>query len=299
MGTSDVKLESKTPPPSPAIEQGSYDMEGADTSLVEAAAIASRELEVEETGNGNDQTGSAPAPSAAAPSSGGQIEPALIHSDDDPSKEDDDKDDEILPTKGDKNFGSAQYEDDTIDYFGDLEGANVDELELSPRKDTSLKRAMMIRQASDVSEASLQISSTPEAESYFQRKTDLLQDKALRGDLDIQVTGENISEGIEIFNLSDDPVLTVKDAMSSSFENLYDKCRDLAVSGAEDYSTSNRGSFHATYNVPERVSSFENLYNPEERTSLMMPSPADDHLPATDDIPRRKQHDADSDSSEE
>lgn len=196
---------------------------------------------------------------------------------------------------GDKNFGSAQYEDDTIDYFGDLEGANVDELELSPRKDTSLKRAMMIRQASDVSEASLHISSTPEAESYFQRKTDLLQDKALRGDLDIQVTGEqirdegglevlpleNISEEIEIFNLSDDPVLTVKDAMSSSFENLYDKCRDLAVSGAEDYSTSNRGSFHATYNVPERVSSFENLYNPEERTSLMMPSPADNHLSAT------------------
>merc|ERR1712203_10696 len=55
---------------------------GADTSLVEAAAIASRELEVEETGNKNDQTGSAPAPSAAAPSSGGQLEPALIHSDD-------------------------------------------------------------------------------------------------------------------------------------------------------------------------------------------------------------------------
>merc|ERR1712051_273130 len=168
--TSDVKLESKTPPPSPAIEQGSYDMEGgpriledfgtlnlenddelvlvlenqesvavfekqgADTSLVEAAAIASRELEVEETGNKTDQTGSAPAPSAAAPSSGGQLEPALIHSDDDPSKEGDDKDDEILPTKGDKNFGSAQYEDDTIDYFGDLEGANVDELELSPKK---------------------------------------------------------------------------------------------------------------------------------------------------------------------
>merc|ERR1719278_2094428 len=73
---------------------------GADTSLVEAAAIASRELEVEETGNKTDQTGSAPAPSAAAaPSSGGQLEPALIHSDDDPSKEDEDKDDEILPTK--------------------------------------------------------------------------------------------------------------------------------------------------------------------------------------------------------
>ena len=66
--------------------------------------------------------------------------------------------------------------------------------------------------------------------------------------------------------------------MSSSFENLYDKCRDLAVSAAaEDYSTSNRGSFHATYNVPERVSSFENLYNPEEMPSLMLPLSADQH----------------------
>merc|ERR1712066_726865 len=47
--TTEVKSESKTPPPSPAIEkQGSYDMEGADTSLVEAAAIASRELKEEE-----------------------------------------------------------------------------------------------------------------------------------------------------------------------------------------------------------------------------------------------------------
>merc|ERR1712173_314496 len=46
--TTEVKLESKTPPPSPSIEQGSYDMEGADTSLVEAAAIASRELKEEE-----------------------------------------------------------------------------------------------------------------------------------------------------------------------------------------------------------------------------------------------------------
>jgi len=78
-----------------------FEKQGADTSLVEAAVIASRELEVEQTGNGNDQTGSAPAPSAAAPSSGGQLEPALIHSDDDPSKEDDDKDDDILPTKDD------------------------------------------------------------------------------------------------------------------------------------------------------------------------------------------------------
>merc|ERR1712083_776969 len=239
-----------------------------------------------------------PALSTQQPSA--EIEPAFIHSDDDPSKEDDDKDDKIPSPKA--------YEDDTVDYFGDLEGANVDEVELTPRKESSFRRAMMVRQASDVSEASLHICSTPEAESYFQRKTDLLQDKALRGDLDIHVNAgdqiknpsegglevlplENISEEIEILNLSDEPVLTVKDAMSSSFENLYDKCRDLAVSGAEDYSTSNRGSFHATYNVPERVSSFENLYNPEERTSLMMPSPADNHLSATDDIPRRKQHD--------
>ena len=61
---------------------------------------------------------------------------------------------------------------------------------MTPRKEGgSFRQVMMVRQASDVSEASLHISSTPEAESYFQRKTDLLQDKALWGDLDVRVTG--------------------------------------------------------------------------------------------------------------
>merc|ERR1711997_436244 len=88
--TSEVKLESKTPPPSPAIEQGSYDMEGADTSLVEAAAIASRELEEEEHTALSTQQ-----PSAEV------LQPSLIHSDDDPSKEDEDNVDEIPPPKDD------------------------------------------------------------------------------------------------------------------------------------------------------------------------------------------------------
>ena len=53
----------------------------ADTSQVEAEAIASGELQVGENGN-NDQTRSTPAISAAAPSSSGQSEPARIESDD-------------------------------------------------------------------------------------------------------------------------------------------------------------------------------------------------------------------------
>lgn len=157
-------------------------------------------------------------------------------------------------------------EDDTIDYFGDLEGANVDELELSsPKKE--LRR--MIRQASDMSEASLNISSTPEAESYFRRKTALLQEKAMRGELDINVDDVESSgaqalqvlptcQEIEIFNLSQEPVLTVKDALSSSFENLYERSADY-----DQQRVATRDSFHATYNVPERVSSFENLYDPQ------------------------------------
>lgn len=171
---------------------------------------------------------------------------------------------------------SSPLEDDTIDYFGDLEGANVDELELnSPKKE--LSRRMMIRQASDMSEASVQISSTPEAESYFKRKTALLQERALRGELDINVPADDddisgaspgalqvlpSSQEIEIFNLSEEPVLQVRDALTSSFENLYEKS---AVSERLEYGQ--RDSFHATYNVPERVSSFENLYDPA-RTSL-------------------------------
>merc|ERR1711874_795587 len=97
------KLESKTPPPSPAIEQGSYDMEGADTSLVEAAAIASRELKEEEEKPETEiilkPETKTPALSTQQPSA--ELEPAFIHSDDDPSKEDDDHDDKIPSTKDD------------------------------------------------------------------------------------------------------------------------------------------------------------------------------------------------------
>lgn len=177
---------------------------------------------------------------------------------------------------GVKVFGSPPYEDDTIDYFGDLEGANVDEFSYSPRVREGRK---MIREDSNVSEASLNISSTPEAESYFKRKTILLEEKALRGELDISVPEpeapatdlqvlplENISEEIEIFNLSEEPVLTVKDAMSSSFENLYDRCSEANQTDLPRNS-SQRGSFHATFNVPERVSSFENLYEPGSASS--------------------------------
>ena len=39
---------------------------------------------------------------------------------------------------------TSTIEDDfSVDYFGDLEGANVDELELSPRKEHTFRRLMM------------------------------------------------------------------------------------------------------------------------------------------------------------
>lgn len=186
------------------------------------------------------------------------------------------------------------YEDDTIDYFGDLEGAcNVDDFSLGSPPNTRTSNAgakRLTRQASDISEASLQISSTPEAESYFRKKTELYQDKALRGELDISVSDPSSSEDehqheqslqvlplediheeeIEIFSLNEDPVLTVRPdthpLASSSFENLYDRqyqslLEEGAVSAASNL---NRSSFHATFNVPERVSSFENLYQDQE-----------------------------------
>lgn len=164
----------------------------------------------------------------------------------------------------------CQFEDDSIDYFGDLEGANVDELELSPRKESTLRRMMKLgsRQASDLSEASMPISSTPDAERYFRRKQAEFQ--ALQGGPDLEITVSDydldersqlkvlpVQEEIEILSLSEEPVLAVRNPMSS-FETLYDKCGLEEGSFPQDCS---RSSFHATYQVPERVSSFEQLYD--------------------------------------
>jgi hypothetical protein len=186
-----------------------------------------------------------------------------------------------------KNSSSPDpSEDFTVDYFGDLEGSNVDELELSPRKESTLRRMMMIgsglpRQASDLSD-SYQISTTPEAESYFRRKADHLHHQALSGELDVNVTlREEEVEGlevmpllrdsedeIEIMCLEEEPVLSVRElqhpessrrAQMSSFETLYD--RSSAAAGDDPLLLEhNRSSFHGTFNVPEKMSSFEQLY---------------------------------------
>ena len=169
----------------------------------------------------------------------------------------------------------SPLEDDfSVDYFGDLEGANVDELELSPRKESTLRRLMMhksglTRQASDVSEASCHISSTPDAESYFRHRKALL-DQQSPPDLEIVVSESDgqtklrtglevlpLDGEIDILDLDDPPTLSVKSVRQSSFEALYD-----AV--AENFPVSDeptRGSFHATFEVPQRVSSFEKLYD--------------------------------------
>jgi len=117
--------------PSPAIEQGSYNMEGADTSLVEAAAIASRELKEEEEKPETEiilkpeteivlkpetETILKPEPETPALSTqqpSAELEPAFIHSDDDPSKEDDDNDDKIPSTKDD--FPRSKQHDEDSD----------------------------------------------------------------------------------------------------------------------------------------------------------------------------------------
>merc|ERR1719219_2215837 len=99
--TTEVKLESKTPPPSPAIEHGSYDMEGVDTSLVEAAAIASRELKEEEEKTETEIVLKPETTALSTQQPSAESEPSFIHSDDDASKEDDDKDGKIPSPKDD------------------------------------------------------------------------------------------------------------------------------------------------------------------------------------------------------
>ena len=216
---------------------------------------------------------------------------------------------------------TSTIEDDfSVDYFGDLEGANVDELELSPRKEHTFRRLMMLksglpRQASDLSEASSScfISSTPDAEQYFTRKAILEAASDLHdpghheviiseGDLEHQLppTQRGLEvlplEGeIDILDLEAPPALSVKmpannnsttsgltrtgsesadyfrsaaaPVRTSSFEALYDAMNlasgNFPLEGELPALT--RGSFHATFEVPQRVSSFEKLYEPQQQ----------------------------------
>ena len=172
-------------------------------------------------------------------------------------------------------YARSPVEDDfSVDYFGDLEGANVDELELSPRKESTFRKMMLKsglpRQASDISEASYHISSTPDAESYFNKKV-MLQHPS---DLEVIITEGAMSqtppslevlplEGeIDILDLDSPPTLSVKSVRRSSFEALYDA---VAENFPKDEPV--RGSFHATFEVPQRVSSFEKLYEKSQEQS--------------------------------
>ena len=216
----------------------------------------------------------------------------------------------------------ARSPDFSVDYFGDLEGANVDELELSPRKEHTFRKMMNLksglpRQASDVSEASssvsgFNISSTPDAEQYFTRKAileaaaqhDGHHHEVIVGDLELE---QQHSRGLEVLPLEGEidildleapPALRVKTTTTgssaessddtfnndfrsaaaavpvrtSSFEALYD-AMNLAsgnfplegLDGCELPANLTRGSFHATFEVPQRVSSFEKLYEPQQQ----------------------------------
>merc|ERR1719278_2235927 len=74
---------------------------GADTSLVEAAAIASRELKEEEEKTETELILKPETPALSTQQPSADLEPSFIHSDDDPSREDDDTDGKIPSPKDD------------------------------------------------------------------------------------------------------------------------------------------------------------------------------------------------------
>ena len=158
-----------------------------------------------------------------------------------------------------------------------MEGACVDDIVFSPALERS-ERKFLAREVSDLSESSFLISSSPDAEKYFMKKIELLKEIAGRGELEVEVTEKTPSEyeeltvlplegkdeEIEILDLNAKPLLSVKDAVSSSFENLYDASLENRSGMPDLEKSAARSSFHATYQVPERVSSFENLYKADD-----------------------------------
>ena len=165
----------------------------------------------------------------------------------------------------------ARSPDFSVDYFGDLEGANVDELELSPRKEHTFRKMMNLksglpRQASDVSEASssvsgFNISSTPDAEQYFTRKAileaaaqhDGHHHEVIVGDLELE---QQHSRGLEVLPLEGEidildleapPALRVKTTTTGS--------------SSESADDTFNNDFRSAAAVPVRTSSFEALYD--------------------------------------
>lgn len=203
------------------------------------------------------------------------------------------------------------YEDETVDSFCDLKGALIDDY---CESDTELGLKEMTRQVSDLSEMSIHltgeesarnvkgvpmirqtsnlsdifISSTPDAERYFSKQAEHLYDRAVKGELDIEVasTGSSLEEKLvvkpmedemEIVNLYDKPSLTVqpveKSDTVSSFEGLYDeaeleKITAEAQIGKDDLQVGDK--FQGTLVQPVVQSSYENLYT-QEPSGLHLP----------------------------
>ena len=189
------------------------------------------------------------------------------------------------------------YEDHTIEYIGDINGAVAVD-------DIPIKLSEMKRQRSDLSETAM-ISSTPEAESYFRRKAAL---ESKRTDLEIEVddlssqtdtlvvvpveeeededekTLVSTADVTEISDLEVKPVLEIaplnefpneletalfeQDDISgpgiehsSSFEALYDAAQLETVPSNIPLEEIGIGDhFQGTFNLPDIRSSFENLY---------------------------------------
>ena len=185
----------------------------------------------------------------------------------------------------------ARSPDFSVDYFGDLEGANIDELEFSPRKEQTFRKMMMLksglpRQESDLtseadSSVSGFISSTPDAEQYFTRKAileaadfgkghhevivgdfDLYEQQPQRGLEVLPLEGE-----IDILDLEAPPALHVKTTSG------------LTITGSESSADNDFRSASAA--VPVRTSSFEALYDAMNLASGNFPLEGlDGELPA-------------------
>ena len=148
-------------------------------------------------------------------------------------------------------------------------------------------KSSLQRQSSDLSDetSSYHISSTPDAESYFNSKAAMQQFKN-PSDLEVIVSESSINMPgasaldenllvlplageIDIIDIDDPPsTLSVKSiARKSSFEALYDAvAENFPRDDALELAT--RDSFHATFEVPQRVSSFEKLYDRSNQEQL-------------------------------
>jgi len=177
----------------------------------------------------------------------------------------------------------------TVEYLGGANGASLIDVDRSH---------FMRRQRSDLSD-NFKISCSPEAESYFRRKAESLYDRAVRGELEVEVRSADDGRGkegeqglkvlpvftsedkdvveieeVEVTDLTAAPALEVKPVplprtlvKRSSYESLYDtaKLEGVVASSSCEAGTDKTivfgDRFTGTYDKPKAASSFEKLYS--------------------------------------